>query len=69
MRHRELKKADDYKLLDTEKLVFEFSFNEHRGGDFEDSMHPVFAFGKVHYPKIKWIDRGWGDYYYDYQTV
>jgi hypothetical protein len=68
MLRKELELAKDFKVLDTEELVFEFSFNEHRGGDFTNTMHPIFAFGKVHYPTVKWIDKGWGDYYYDYQT-
>ena len=62
---RMLKTADDYAVIEMEE--FEYSFNEHRGGDFTDNVvGKCFAFKKEWNVKMRWIDKGWGDYEYYY---
>lgn len=61
-----LKQAPDFKTVGSKE--FSYSFNEHRGGKFDESPIIVRAFGAIWHPHQVWIDRAWGDFYYDYRT-
>jgi len=64
----ELKKAKDYNRISVEE--FEYSFNEFRGGHFSEMVATkVFAFEKTWEMRFRWIDKGWGDYVYEYFVV
>ena len=60
-----LKKATDFNIL-SEK-TFNFNFNEYRGGSFKEiKPAKIFAYGVEWSVQLRWIDRGWGDYDYQY---
>ena len=62
-----LKKASDYSVISYE--IFDFHFNEFRGGEFSRTMPAeVLAYGATWKVSLKWIDRGWGDFCFEYYT-
>jgi hypothetical protein len=63
-----LKKAADFRVIS--ETTFEFNFNEFRGGSFDELVpERVFAYEVEWHVKIKWINRGWGSYRYDYESA
>lgn len=62
-----LRKATDFNVLS--ETTFEFNFNEHRGGSFEQvTPEKVFAYNVKWSVKLHWIDKSWGDYCYEYYS-
>lgn len=62
-----LRMASDFAVVSEE--TFDFHFNEFRGGDFSRTVpSEVIAYGATWKVSLHWIDRGWGDYCFQYHT-